>query len=86
MTAKMAGFLYLIFIVTFASSTFIQSNPIVSGDVAATAGNIMAHVWLFRVGFISELLSAVFSQKMHFKYKAAQLRLLCDRSDLEDLP
>ncbi len=59
-TARMAGFLYLIFIVTFASSTFVQSNPVVSGDAAATARNILAHAWLFRIGFIGELVSAVF--------------------------
>jgi len=58
--ARMAGFLYLIFMVTFASSTFVQSGPIVHGDAAATARNILAHVWLFRIGVISELFSAVF--------------------------
>src|SRR5208283_6134677 len=56
--ARMAGFLYLIFMVTFASSTFVQSGPIVHGDAAATARNILAHVWLFRIGVISELFSA----------------------------
>ena len=63
-TARMAGFLYLIFIVTFAFSQFAQSKPIVSGDSAgaavATATNIMASQWLFRIGFISEVIAAVF--------------------------
>ena len=57
-TAKIAGLLYLIFIITFATSTFI--NPIVSEDVTGIAKNIMAHVWLFKLGIIIELISAVF--------------------------
>ncbi len=59
-TARVAGLLYLIYIVTFAFSSFVQNKPIVFGDAAATAGNIMAHVWLFRIGFMSELLAALF--------------------------
>ena len=58
--AKRAGLLYLIFIVTFAVSFFIQSKPIVSGDEAATARNILASQSLFRFGFMLELISAVF--------------------------
>lgn len=57
--ARMAGFLYLMFIVTLAISTFVQSSPIVSGDAAATAKNIMGHEWLFRIGFMSELLATI---------------------------
>jgi len=57
--ARVAGFLYLIYIVTFASSSFVQGKPIVSGDAAATARNIMASEWLFRIGFTSELLAAL---------------------------
>lgn len=57
--ARVAGILYLIFIVTFASSTFIQGKPIVSGDAAATARNIVASAWPFRIGFTSEILAAM---------------------------
>jgi hypothetical protein len=58
--ARMAGFLYLIFIVTLAGSNAVRSRLIVFGDAAATAANIMAFEGLFRIGFVSELLSALF--------------------------
>lgn len=58
-TARMAGFLYLIFIVTCGFAVAVRSKLIVFGDGAATANNIMASEWLFRIGFMSELLSAV---------------------------
>jgi hypothetical protein len=32
--------------------------PVVTGDAAATAHNILAHEALFRFGFVAELLSA----------------------------
>ena len=59
-TARMAGFLYLVFMVTLIFSSVVRSNLIVFGDAAATANNIMASEWLFRIGFMSEILSAVF--------------------------
>jgi hypothetical protein len=55
----MAGLLYLLYIVIFATSTFVQGKPIVSADAAATARNMMASGWLVRSGFTSELLSAL---------------------------
>lgn len=58
-TARMAGFFYLAFIVTLTFASSVRSQLIVYGDAAATANNIMASQWLFRVGFISEVLSAV---------------------------
>ncbi len=58
-TARIAGFLYLLFIVTCAFAVVVQSKFIVSGDAVATASNIMACKWLFRIGFLTELLSAV---------------------------
>ena len=58
--ARMAGLLYLIYIVTFAFSSFVQSKPIAGGDAAVTARNIMASVWLFRVGFMSEVVACLF--------------------------
>jgi hypothetical protein len=60
-TARMAGFLYLMFLVTliFAEDA-VRSKLIVFGDSTATANNIMASEGLFRIGFMSDLLSAVF--------------------------
>jgi hypothetical protein len=58
--ARTAGVLYLIYIVIFASSSFVQSRPIVSGDAAVTARNIMASELLFRVGFMSEVVATLF--------------------------
>jgi len=59
-TARMAGLFYLIFILTTVLATYIRSGIIVSGDAAATANNIVSSQGLFRVGFVTELVSAVF--------------------------
>jgi hypothetical protein len=60
-TARMAGFLYLIYIViTIAADVFGRSPLIVFGDAAATAKNIMASEWQFRIGITGDLVSAVF--------------------------
>jgi Domain of unknown function (DUF4386) len=59
-TARTAGLLYLIFIITLAFSSYARSKLILFGDAAATARNIVASGGLFRLGFISELVSAVF--------------------------
>jgi hypothetical protein len=59
-TARMAGFLYLTFIGTFVFSSAARSKLIVFGDATATAHNVMTSEWLFRIGFVSELFSAVF--------------------------
>ena len=59
-TARMAGLFYLIFILTTVLAAYIRGRFIVSGDAAATAINIMSSQGLFRVGFVIELVSAVF--------------------------
>jgi hypothetical protein len=59
-TARMAGLFYLIFILTTVLATFVRSRIIVSGDAAATANNIMGSELFFRIGFVTELVSAVF--------------------------
>jgi len=60
-TARIAGFLYFIYIVTtIFADVFGRSKLIVFGDAEATANNIMASEWLFRLSFVSDLLSAVF--------------------------
>src|SRR3990172_11940063 len=59
-TARMAGFLYFIYMVIHISSDVIgRSKLIVLGDAAATAQNIMASEWQFRIGFIGDLIAAV---------------------------
>jgi len=58
--ARMAGVFYLIFILTTVLASYIRSTIIVSGDAAATANNIMGSELFFRIGFVTELVSAVF--------------------------
>jgi hypothetical protein len=59
-TARMAGLFYLIFILTTVLATYIRGRFIVSGDAAATANNIVGSELFFRIGFVTELVSAVF--------------------------
>jgi len=59
-TARMAGLFYLIFILTTVLASVVRSRLIVSGDAAATANNIMGSELFFRIGFVTELVSAVF--------------------------
>ncbi len=59
-TARMAGFLYLIYIVITIAADVCRSKLIVYGDAAATARNIMASEWQFRIGITGDLVSAVF--------------------------
>jgi hypothetical protein len=56
----MAGLFYLIFILTTVLATYVRSQFIVSGDATTTANNIVSSQGLFRVGFVTELISAVF--------------------------
>lgn len=60
-TARIAGFLYLIYIiVSVASDVLGRSKLVVLGDAAATARNIMASEWQFSsLGFVGDLVSAV---------------------------
>jgi len=59
-TARMAGFLYIIYIVIHVFADVIgRSKLIVFGDAVTTAQNIMASEWQFRIGFMSDLLAAV---------------------------
>jgi hypothetical protein len=54
--ARIGGLLYLIIIVAggFAEG-FVRSRLIVSGDAAATAKNIMASEWMWRLAFAGEM-------------------------------
>ena len=59
-TVRIAGFLYLSFIVFSAIANVVgRMGIIVDGDAAATAANITAKGMLFRIGFVSDLLSAL---------------------------
>jgi hypothetical protein len=60
-TARIAGFLYLSFIILMATANVVgRMGIIVEGDAAATAANILAKGMLFRIGFVGDLLSALF--------------------------
>ena len=60
-TARMAGFLYLMYmVITIPADVLGRSPLIVFGDAATTARNIMASEWQFRIGITGDLVSAVF--------------------------
>ena len=55
-TARLAGFLYFILAITGAFGImYAPSQLIVSGDVSATAKNILSNEFLFRLGIYSSL-------------------------------
>ena len=59
-TARIAGALYLVNAVTgYFSIIYLPSRLMVSGNAAATAGNILASERLFRLGIASEVICAV---------------------------
>jgi len=58
-TARIAGFLYFIYIVATMFANVSRTKLIVFGDAIATANNILASEWLFRIGFISDVLAGV---------------------------
>lgn len=58
--ARIAGILYLVIIVAaLFGEMYVRGKLIVSGDAAATAGNIVASETLFRVGTAGEVLTCV---------------------------
>ena len=55
--ARTAGVLHLIIILSgLFSELFVRSGIIVPGDANATAENIAANSFMFRIGFISDLI------------------------------
>ena len=59
-TARIAGSLYLIYIVVSIFANVLgRSKLIILGDAATTARNIIASAWQFRIGFVLDLVSAV---------------------------
>ena len=59
-TARIAGSFYLIYILTTILASTVRSQLIVFGDAAATANNIVGSELLFRFGFVTQIVSAVF--------------------------
>lgn len=60
-TAKMTGLLYILMgITTVFGLQYVPRTLIVSGDMTATANNILASQMLFRLGAVAELIAAVF--------------------------
>jgi Domain of unknown function (DUF4386) len=60
-TARLAGLLYLMYmVITIPADALGRSPLIVFGDAATTARNIMASEWQFRIGIVGDLVSAVF--------------------------
>ena len=56
--ARLAGFFYLIVAICggFSELYVRKTIAVVKGDAATTASNIMNNEWLFRIGFVSDLL------------------------------
>jgi hypothetical protein len=60
-TARIAGVLYLAhFVAFFLADNGVHSTAVGPVDFAATARSIVTSDWLFRIGFVSYLLTAVF--------------------------
>lgn len=58
--ARLAGFIYLLTMATgIFASFYVPSQLYVSGDVAQTASNIIAHETLFRLGIASDLFTFI---------------------------
>lgn len=59
-TARIAGLLYLLLAIFGGGAEFlVRQSMIVPGDAAATASNILAAEWTFRLGFLAELAGQV---------------------------
>jgi hypothetical protein len=59
-TARVAGLFYLIFLITLIFAGEVRSNLIVYDDAATTAEHILASPALFRIDFVSDVVSALF--------------------------
>jgi hypothetical protein len=67
-TARIAGLMYLLNIVTGIFAEFVRSTLIVSGDAAATAKNIAASALLFRFGIVSDIMMTTCFLLMGFAF------------------
>ena len=58
-SARIAGAIYLSLVLTAPFSLiFIPTTLIVRGDATTTASNILAHEMMFRLGMVSDILTA----------------------------
>jgi hypothetical protein len=57
---RIAGFLYLLLLAAPLRLVYIPGKLFVPGNSTATAGNIAAHEWLFRMGIVADLLTGTF--------------------------
>jgi hypothetical protein len=58
-TARLAGLLWLLMFIFGPIAQIVRSKIFVTGDMEATAHNIMANEFLFRVGFASDLIMMI---------------------------
>jgi len=58
-TARTAGVLYFVYIITTMFADISRTKLIVLGNAAATAKNVLASEGLFRLGFVSDVLAGV---------------------------
>src|SRR6056297_738283 len=59
--ARLAGFLYLLVIITgIYNILYLSSKIIVVGDTATVANNILSNEFLFRTGIIFDFISNIF--------------------------
>ena len=60
-TARIAGLLYLLhFVFFFIADNGVHYTAVSPLDAAATVNQIMTSEWLFRIGFVSFVLAALF--------------------------
>jgi hypothetical protein len=58
-TARLAGLLWLFMFIFGPIAQIVRSKIFVIGDIEATANNILANEFLFRLGFVSDLIMMV---------------------------
>ena len=59
-TARLAGLIWLLMFIFGPIAQIIRTKLFIIGDMEATAQNIMSNEFLFRLGFVSDLLMMVF--------------------------
>lgn len=59
-TARLAGFLWLLMFLFGPIAQIIRDKLFIVGDMGATANNINANEFLFRIGFASDLIMMIF--------------------------